>query len=228
MKTHLNHSWNVTPTEARAIQDQLRGQIRAKNPASLKRIKHVAGIDISIRNEQAIAAIVVLDFKTLEVVDYALHTGPVPFPYVPGLLSFRECPAIIAAAKKLRIEPDLLMVDGHGISHPRRMGIAAHIGLLFDKPTIGCAKSRLTGKHEEPDLAAGYYTDLWDEDELIGAVLRTKVNCLPLYISVGHKIELQTALDLVVECGRGYRLPEPTRRAHQIAGGALPPLPTRR
>jgi deoxyribonuclease V len=228
MKTHLNHPWNVTPAEARAIQDQLRGQIRAKNPAGLKRIKHVAGIDISIRHEQAIAAIVVLDFKTLEVVDYALHTGEVPFPYVPGLLSFRECPAIIAAAKKLKIEPDLLMVDGHGISHPRRMGIAAHVGLLFNKPTIGCAKSRLTGKHDEPYLKAGYYTDLWDKDELIGGVLRTKDNCLPLYISVGHKIELQTALDLVLECGRGYRLPEPTRRAHQIAGGSPPPLRTRR
>lgn len=228
MKTHLNHPWNVTPAEARAIQDQLRGQVRGKNPASLKRIKHVAGIDISIRNEHAIAAIVVLDFKTLEVVDYALHTGPVPFPYVPGLLSFRECPAIIAAAKKLRVEPELLIVDGHGISHPRRMGIAAHVGLLFDKPTIGCAKSRLTGKHDEPDIMAGYYTDLWDKDELIGAVLRTKDNCLPLYISVGNRIELPTALDLVLECGRGYRLPEPTRRAHQIAGGALPPFLARR
>jgi deoxyribonuclease V len=227
MLAHLNHPWNVTPAEARAIQDQLRGQVRAKNPASLKRLKHVAGIDISIRDDRAIAAIVVLDFKSLEVVDYATNTGPVPFPYVPGLLSFRECPAIIAAAKKLRIEPDLLMVDGHGISHPRRMGIAAHVGLLFDKPTIGCAKSRLTGKHDEPNLKAGYYTDLWDKDELIGAVLRTKVSCLPLYISVGHKIELPTALDLILECGGGYRLPEPTRRAHQIAGGSLPPLPTR-
>jgi deoxyribonuclease V len=228
MRAHLNHPWNVTPTEARAIQEQLRGQIRAKNPAGLKRIKYVAGIDISIRNDQAIAAIVVLDFKTLQVVDYALHAGPIPFPYVPGLLSFRECPAIIAAAEKLQVEPDLLMVDGHGISHPRRMGIAAHVGLLFDKPTIGCAKTRLTGKHEEPDLNAGYYTDLWDKDEFIGAVLRTKDNCRPLYISVGHKIELPTALDLVLECGRGYRLPEPTRRAHQVAGGAVPTFLTRR
>jgi deoxyribonuclease V len=228
MKTHLDHPWNVTPAEARAIQDQLRDKIRAKNPASLKRIKHVAGIDISIRNEQAIAAIVVLDFPSLEVVDYAVHIGEVPFPYVPGLLSFRECPAIIAAAEKLSIEPDLLMVDGQGIAHPRRMGIAAHIGLLFDKPTIGCAKTRLTGTHDEPDLTAGYYSDLWEKDELIGAVLRTKDNCRPLYISVGHKIALPTALDLVLECGRGYRLPEPTRRAHQVAGGAVPTFLTRR
>jgi deoxyribonuclease V len=227
MLAQLTHPWNVTPAEARAIQDQLRGQIRAKNAASLKRLKHVAGIDISIRNDQAIAAIVVLDFQSLEVVDFATHEAEVPFPYVPGLLSFRECPAIIAAAKKLCIEPDLLMVDGHGISHPRRMGIAAHVGLLFDKPTIGCAKSRLTGKHEEPDLTAGYYTDLWDKDELIGAVLRTKNNCLPLYISVGHKIEIPTALNLVLACGRGYRLPEPTRMAHQVAGGSVPRLTTR-
>jgi deoxyribonuclease V len=228
METKLDHPWNVTPAEARAIQEKLRSKVRAKNAASLRRIRHVAGIDISIRNDRAIAAIVVLDFKSLEVVDYATHEANVPFPYVPGLLSFRECPSIIAAAKKLRVDPDLLMVDGQGIAHPRRMGIAAHVGLLFDKPTIGCAKTRLTGKHEEPALLAGAVTDLWDKDELIGAVLRTKNKCRPLYISIGQKIDLPTAVKMVLDCCRGYRLPEPTRFAHQVAGGKLLPLAARR
>lgn len=228
MEAKLTHPWNVTTAEARDIQETLRAKIRAKNAASLKRVKHVAGVDISIRNNRAIAAIVVLDFQSLEIVDYATHENDVPFPYVPGLLSFRECPSIIAAVKKLRVEPDLIMVDGQGIAHPRRMGIASHVGLLFGKPTIGCGKSRLIGKHDEPHLKAGYYTDLWDKDELIGAVLRTKLKCLPLYISIGHKIELPTALEFVLACCRGYRLPEPTRFAHQVAGGKLPVLPARR
>lgn len=221
------HPWDVTPAEARAIQERLRGKIRAKNAGSLRRVKHVAGIDISIRNDRAIAAIVVLDFATLRIVDYATHEAAVPFPYVPGLLSFRECPTIIAAAKKLRIEPGLLMVDGQGISHPRRMGIASHIGLLFDRPTIGCAKSRLIGTHDEPDLNAGYYTDLCDKGEIVGAVLRTKSKCRPLYISIGHKIDLPTAMNMVLACCRGYRLPEPTRFAHHVAGGNVPPAPAR-
>jgi deoxyribonuclease V len=228
MEAKLNHSWNVTPAEARAIQETLRGKIRRKNAASLRKIKHVGGIDISLRDDRATAAVVVLDFATLQVVDYAVHQLAIRFPYVPGLLTFRECPSIIAAAKKLKVEPDLLMVDGHGIAHPRRIGIAAHIGLLFDKPTIGCAKSRLIGKHEEPALEVGSQTDLWDREELIGTVLRTKIKCRPLYISIGHKIELPTAVELVLACDRGYRLPEPTRFAHQVAGGKLPPLPARR
>lgn len=224
MKAKPHHAWNVTPAEARAIQEKLRSEVSAKNAPSLKNIEHVAGIDISIRNDRAIAAIVVLDFETLQIVDFATHEADIPFPYVPGLLSFRECPSILAAAEKLRIEPDLIMVDGQGIAHPRRLGIATHLGLLFDKPTIGCAKTRLTGKHEEPALEAGSCVDLWDRDELIGAVLRTKKKCRPLYISIGHKIDLPMAIKLVLVCGRGYRLPEPTRMAHQVAGGKVPSL----
>jgi deoxyribonuclease V len=227
MHAKPHHPWNVTPAEARQIQEQLRGQVRQKNSAGLKRIKHVAGIDISIRNDRAIAAIVVLDFETLQIVDFALHEDDIPFPYVPGLLSFRECPSILAAAEKLRIEPDLILVDGQGIAHPRRLGIAAHLGVLFDKPTIGCAKTRLTGKHEEPSLTAGSHADLWDRDELIGAVLRTKNKVRPLYISIGHKVELPTAVELVLTCCRGYRLPEPTRFAHQVAGGKVVSLRAR-
>lgn len=227
IQASITHPWNVTPVEARAIQEQLRSKVCAKNDPSLRRIKHVAGIDISIRNDRAIAAIVVLDFTSLQIVDFATHEANVPFPYVPGLLSFRECPSIIVAAGKLRVEPDLIMVDGQGIAHPRRLGIAAHVGLLFDKPTIGCAKTRLTGKHEEPALEASSRVDLWDRNELIGTVLRTKNKCRPLYISVGHKVELPTAVELVLSCCRGYRLPEPTRFAHQVAGGRVPLLPAR-
>lgn len=224
MESKLNHPWNVTPAEARAIQETLRSKVRTKNAASLRHVKHVAGIDISIRNDRAIAAIVVLDFTSLQIVDFATHEANVPFPYVPGLLSFRECPSIIVAAGKLRVEPDLIMVDGQGIAHPRRLGIAAHLGVLFDKPTIGCAKTRLIGKHKEPDIEAGSQADLWDKDALIGAVLRTKNKCRPLYISVGHKINLPTAVKFVLTCCRGYRLPEPTRFAHQVAGGLIMPL----
>jgi deoxyribonuclease V len=213
----LHHPWNVTPAEAREIQEQLRSRVSQKNGPELRRIRYVAGVDCSLRDNLATAAAPILRWDTLEQVDLAIIQQPIPFPYVPGLLSFRECPAILAAFKKLTIQPDLVMVDGAGIAHPRRLGIAAHLGLLLDKPTIGCAKSRLIGTHDEPHEMAGCYTDLWDKDELIGAVLRTRDRVNPLYISVGHKIDLPTAIDLVLEACRGYRLPEPTRMAHNAA-----------
>lgn len=222
MKTHSLHPWNVTPTEAREIQDRFRNHVLQKNVARLRHIRHVAGVDVSIKKNRVIAAIVVLDFSSLEIVASSIHRQPVRFPYVPGLLTFRECPALLAAYEKIRVEPDLVLVDGQGIAHPRRFGLAAHLGVLLGKPTIGCAKSRLIGVYEEPHEKAGCYTDLFDGEELIGAVMRTRTNVKPLFISVGHKIELPTALDLVLNCCRGYRLPEPTRLAHQSAGGLLP------
>jgi deoxyribonuclease V len=215
--TPLHHPWDVTPAEARQIQEKLRAQVSQKNGPKLRNIRYVAGVDCSLRDNLATAAVPILNWETLKQVDLALVQQPIPFPYVPGLLSFRECPAILAAFEKLTIPPDLVMVDGAGIAHPRRLGIAAHLGILLDKPTIGCAKSRLIGTHEEPHESAGCYTDLWDKDELIGAVLRTRDRVNPLYISVGHKIDLPTALDLVIEACRGYRLPEPTRMAHNAA-----------
>jgi deoxyribonuclease V len=215
------HAWDVTPAEARLIQEQIRSRVSRKNGKELKRIRYVAGVDCALRNDKAIAAVPVLDFDTMELVELAVVEKPLTFPYVPGLLTFRECPAILAAIDALEIKPDLVLVDGQGIAHPRRIGIAAHLGVLLDKPTIGCAKSRLIGTHDEPHEKAGYYTDLWDKDDLIGAVLRTRDGCNPLYISIGHKVDLPTALDLVLACCRGYRLPEPTRFAHQAAGGSL-------
>jgi deoxyribonuclease V len=213
----LHHPWNVTPAKAREIQEQLRSRVSQKNGPELRNIRYVAGVDCSLRDNLATAAVPILRWDTLEQVDLAIVQQPIPFPYVPGLLSFRECPAILAAFEKLTIQPDLIMVDGAGIAHPRRLGIAAHLGLLLDKPTIGCAKSRLIGTHNEPADEAGSYVDLWDMQELIGAVLRTRDHVNPLYISIGHKIELPTAIDFVLEACRGYRLPEPTRIAHNAA-----------
>ncbi len=211
------HRWDVTPAEARQIQEEMRLRVSTKNGRELAKLRFVAGVDCSMPNGRAIAAVPVLEFETLTLVDYARVELPITFPYVPGLLTFRECPAILAAFAKLAVQPDLVMVDGQGIAHPRRIGIASHLGVLLDKPTIGCAKSRLTGTHEEPYHRAGSYVDLWDKDELIGGVLRTRDNVRPLYVSIGHKIDLPTALDLTLACCRGFRLPEPTRLAHQIA-----------
>lgn len=222
------HPWNVTPAEARAIQEALRGRVICRDAPQLRTLRHVAGVDVSVRSQQATAAVVVLDYPSLEVVDFATHRSEVPFPYVPGLLSFRECPAILAAFDKLRIEPGLLLVDGQGLAHPRRFGLASHLGVLLDLPTIGCAKTRFIGTHDEPHSGIGSYTDLWDDGEVIGAVLRTRDRVKPLYISIGHRISLATALDLVLACGAGYRLPEPTRLAHHCAGGTWPPSRTRR
>lgn len=222
MKSLQLHPWNVTTAEARAIQERLRSRVVRRGKP--RHIEHVAGCDISIRGDRAVAAIVVLRYESLEVVDTALAEQRVPFPYVPGLLSFRECPALLAAAEKLSIEPDLLLIDGQGVAHPRRFGLASHLGVLWDKPTIGCAKTRYIGLFDEPHEEVGSYTDLMDGSEVIGAVLRTRTDVKPLFISIGHKIELPAALDCVLGCCAGYRLPEPTRVAHRTAGENCPVL----
>lgn len=175
---------------------------------------------MSIRRGQAIAAVSVLEFETLELIEHAVAQMPVAFPYVPGLLSFREIPVVLAAWQRLAPSPELVLVDGQGIAHPRRFGFAAHLGVLLNRPTIGCAKSRYIGEHEEPHEQRGSYVDLYDGPELIGAVLRTRDRVKPLFISIGHKIDLPTALDYVLDCGNGFRLPEPTRLAHRLAGAA--------
>jgi deoxyribonuclease V len=148
-------------------------------------------------------------------------TDRVEFPYVPGLLSFREAPLILAALEKITAVPDLIMVDGQGIAHPRRMGLASHLGLFLGVPTIGCAKSRLCGECEEPGNEPGSYADLTDKGEVIGATLRTRAGVKPVYVSIGHMIDLPSAMHWVLACCRGYRLPEPTRLAHQAAGANL-------
>jgi deoxyribonuclease V len=190
-------------------------------------VRHVAGIDVSVRDDVARAAVVILDFGGLDPVDYAIATRPVTFPYVPGLLAFREGPAVLDALERVSTTPDLLIFDGQGLAHPRRLGIASHIGLLADMPAIGCAKSRLCGQHDEPGEEPGEYASLVDKGEAIGAVLRTRRRVKPVYVSIGHRVDLATSVEYVSACCRGYRLPETTRWAHRVAGGDVPPIQAR-
>jgi deoxyribonuclease V len=218
----LSHPWDLSPREAFGVQSGLAAQVERR--PRLGRVCRVAGIDVSIRDDVARAAVVVLDSEQLTPVSYALATRPVTFPYVPGLLAFREGPVVLDALEQLDAMPDLLIFDGHGLAHPRRLGIASHIGLLVDMPTIGCAKSRLCGWHDEPGQERGSYVFLADDGEVIGAVLRTRQNVKPVYVSIGHRVDLATSIEHVLACCRGYRLPETTRWAHRVAGGDKPSI----
>lgn len=211
------HPWDVTPAQARAIQDRLREQVVRQDDFS--HIETVAGLDIGFedRGKTTRAAVVVLRFPGLDLLERALARCPTSFPYVPGLLSFREIPAALDALAKLRVEPDLLLCDGQGYAHPRRFGLACHLGLLTDLPSIGVAKSRLIGTHGTLDPQKGAQTGLRHDGELIGTLLRTRNGVRPVYVSVGHRIGLETALDYVLACTTRYRLPEPTRLAHRLA-----------
>ncbi len=215
------HRWDLSPKEAIAVQRELASLVVREG--TLNRVRRVAGVDISVdRAEQrGTGAVVVLSYPELEVVEVAVAEAPLTFPYVPGLLSFRETPVLAAAFRKLRGPIDLLLVDGQGLAHPRRFGIACHLGLLLDVPAIGVAKSRLIGEHEPPAELARSRSDLLDGGEVIGSVLRTRTGVKPLFVSVGHRISLRAAEVWVLRCCRGYRLPEPTRLAHQAAGGTL-------
>ncbi|WP_234737008.1 deoxyribonuclease V [Tellurirhabdus bombi] len=210
------HTWTVTPAEAVALQKELRSQIKI-TPLT-KPPELIAGCDISFNKYETTvyAGIVVLRLSTLEVVEEAGVVSETEFPYVPGLLSFREIPSLLMAWQKLRSEPDVVMFDGHGIAHPRRIGIASHAGLFLNRPTFGCGKSVLVGKYEEPAPERGSWSPMTHYRELIGAALRTKNKVNPVYISPGHLIDLETAIDLTLRCDGGYRLPEPTRRAHLL------------
>ena len=217
---HL-HDWNLTTSEARDLQNRL--AIEVSRVGSVIEPRFIAGIDVSTRKSRGIgtAAVVVLVYPSLELVETKIIQGDIDFPYIPGLLSFREAPLILKACEQIIHTPDLIMVDGQGIAHPRRLGIAAHLGLFFDIPTIGCAKSRLCGTHQMPAPEPGYFEELVDDNETIGVVLRTMYNTKPVYISIGNKIALEDAIYWVMRCCRGYRLPEPIRFAHQAAGGNL-------
>lgn len=221
MKIVQRHPWEISPAEAIAIQQQLRGEV--EHADRLGQVRHVAGVDVGFEAGGAItrAAVAVLGFPALELADYAIFRSPTRFPYVPGLLSFREVPAVLGALEKLTTIPDLLLCDGQGIAHPRRFGIASHLGVLCDIPSIGVAKTRLIGEHVEPPDQRGASVPLLDHGATIGAVLRSRVGVKPLYISIGHRISLATALDYVMACVTRYRLPETTRWAHRLASGPL-------
>jgi deoxyribonuclease V len=215
------HGWQVSTAEARELQLKLASRVSRANEVVSPR--YIAGVDISVDRirDEARGAVVVLSYPELRVVETRVVEGRVDFPYVPGLLSFREAPLTLAAFERLNIAPDLILFDGQGIAHPRRLGLAAHLGLFLDTPTVGCAKSRLCGSHRIPGPEAGSYAELVDGDEIIGAALRTKAGVKPVYVSIGHKISLESAIHWVTRCCRGYRLPEPTRLAHLAAGGKL-------
>jgi deoxyribonuclease V len=210
------HSWDMSPGDAIKLQRDLAAQVITDQPLGALRL--VAGVDVSVKNNVSRAAVVVLDYLRLDVVETVTAQRPTPFPYIPGLLSFREGAVIVDALRKLDSTPDVFIFDGQGTIHPRRLGIACHIGLWLDRPTVGCAKSRLIG-HAEP-LAAekGSWVPLLDRGETVGVVLRTRTNVKPVFVSVGHRTTLDDARQLVLSCTTRYRLPEPTRAAHHAAG----------
>jgi len=215
------HRWDLSPSQAIALQKELAGNVLVSGEVSS--VRFIAGADISVPrgSRTGRAAIVVLSYPELEIAEVATGFGELAFPYIPGLLSFREAPLILEIYESLSVKPDLLFVDGQGIAHPRHLGIASHLGLWLDMPTIGCAKSRLCGEHTEVGYEAGSFADLTHEGEVIGRVLRTRPGSKPLYISTGHKISLENAVKWTQACTRSYRLPEPTRLAHLAAGGNL-------
>jgi deoxyribonuclease V len=218
---NLVRDWPTTVTEARAVQERLRAAVVVSDRIGF--VEHVGGIDVGFEDDGRVAraAAIVLDFPGLSLRAHAIARQPVRFPYVPGYLSFREIPVVLDALAQLRIVPDVILCDGQGIAHPRRLGIASHLGLVLDKPTIGVGKSRLFGRYVEPPAERGAWTPLRDGEETIGAVLRTRASAKPLFVSPGHRVSLATAIDLVMRCTTRYRLPETTRAAHRLASGPL-------
>jgi deoxyribonuclease V len=212
------HNWNLTPEEAIRVQREMRERLVLK--WDQRSVESIGGVDVSIKDEFTRAAIVVLRYPDLVPFEAVVADAPLVFPYIPGLLAFREGPAVLAAWSMLQHKPDLLMFDGQGIAHPRGIGIASHMGLWLERPTIGVAKSRLYGRHAEVGPGRGDRVDLFDnQGKVIGAVLRTRERTNPLYISPGHLMNVEHATQFVMACTTGYRLPEPTRWAHKVAGG---------
>jgi deoxyribonuclease V len=224
------HDWDLGIPEARELQEQLRGRVVERDARRAPRL--VAGADVSYDRDShdpaadvscdrssshvdLYAAVVVLDFESLRVVEVAAARARARFPYVPGYLSFREIPPLLDAFAKLEAVPDLIVCDGQGRAHPRRFGLACHLGVLLDRPTLGCAKSRLVGEHREPGPRRGAHTQLRDGGEVIGEVVRTRSGVKPVFVSVGHRISLETARRTVLRLAPRYRLPEPVRAAHR-------------
>jgi deoxyribonuclease V len=220
MRLHHRHEWDVDAGQAVAIQKALRTHVVQKDELNGK-IRFVAGVDVGFEDEgrTARAAVAVLGFPELQPVTQAIARVPVRFPYIPGLLSFREIPAIVQALEKLEHLPELLLCDGQGYAHPRRFGLACHLGVLTGIPSIGVGKTRLLGRCDALPDRRGAWVPLMDKDEIIGAVLRTREGVKPLFISIGHRISLNTAIDYVMRCTTRYKLPQTTRYAHRLASG---------
>ncbi len=220
MPVHITelHSWDLAPDKAIALQRDLATRIITDQPLDLPNLKLVGGVDVSVKNQVSQAAVVVLRYPELDVIEVARATRPTTFPYIPGLLSFREGAVILDAMRQLQATPDVFIFDGMGTAHPRRIGIACHIGLFIDLPTVGCGKSWLLGTHAELPASKGSWRELNHRGETIGVVLRTRDHVSPVYVSVGHRATLDTSRELVMCCATRYRLPEPTRAAHDAAG----------
>lgn len=221
MEIYQRHSWTLTVEEATAIQNQLSREIITSD--QLGEVKYVAGVDVGFEDNYAIsrAAVAVLSFPELQLIEQAIARRPTTFPYIPGFLSFREVPVVLDALSEIKITPDLILCDGQGIAHPRRFGLACHLGLLIPVPTIGVAKSRLIGQHEELPPEKGNWQPLRHRGEVIGAVVRSRTGVKPLYVSPGHRISLPTAIDYVMRCTPKYRLPETTRWADKLASNRI-------
>jgi deoxyribonuclease V len=213
----IPHRWDLDPQSAITLQKELASQIDTQTPLDFTALQTVAGVDVSVKEKVSQAAIVVLRLDTLQVIESATAQLPTPFPYIPGLLSFREGQVILAAHEKIKTAPDVYIFDGAGIAHPRRLGIAAHLGLWLQAPTLGCAKTWLCGTYSEPGAKHGDFAPLMEGQTQIGLVLRTKDQVKPIYLSVGHRATLQSARDLILCCTTRYRLPEPIRAAHHTA-----------
>lgn len=215
----IPHPWNLSSEAAIALQHELAQHIILEDQVG--EVRYIAGVDMAIHEEHnmAQAAVVLLSFPDLEIVERHIYEEPIQMPYVPGLLSFREAPSVLGAIRKLRQKPDLVMVDGQGIAHPRRIGIGAHLGLWLNIPTIGCAKSLLVGHYDKEALGeeAGSWVPLIYKKETIGAMVRTRTRVNPMIISSGHLISLETSIRYVLACSKGYRLPEPTRQADKLS-----------
>jgi len=218
MKYLKLHPWNVNYKEAVEIQKRLKKQIILKNSFKNLNGKLIAGADVSYDKEidRFYAGVVVFELQTMQKIEEVTASGKVSFPYIPGLLSFRESPILLRAFSKVKKTPDIIILDAQGIAHPRGIGLASHIGLLLNKPSIGCAKTRLIGEYNNVGKEAGYYSQLTIKGKAVGVVLRTRKNVKPVFVSPGHKIDLATSIDLVLKSCRGYKLPEPTRQAHNL------------
>ena len=229
MSQHPLHAWTLDPDEAVKVQAALREQLVLTWDG--RAVTTVGGVDVDLAGDLARAAIVVLSYPGLKPLEAVTADAPLVFPYIPGLLSFREGPAILAAWEKLQTSPDLVLFDGQGIAHPRGLGIASQMGLWLARPSIGVAKSRLYGRHTPPGPNRGDFAELYSQDapaRVIGAVLRTRANVNPLYVSPGHLIDVRHSVEFVLKCGAQYRLPEPTRWAHKVAAGDKLPMETGR
>ncbi len=218
MKIHHRHDWNLSPQQAVALQRELTTEIISNQPIDLSAVKLVAGVDVSVKNNVSQAAVVVSTFPELQPIETVLAHRPTPFPYIPGLLSFREGPVLEEAFEKLQNVPDVFIFDGMGIAHPRRIGIASHMGLWLEKPTVGCGKTLLVGRFGELPDEKGAYSELVHRGEIIGAAVRTRAGTKPVFISPGHLADLPTSIELIMRCTPKYRLPEPIRQAHNAAG----------